>query len=69
MSRVVDFELSEQELAIVNLLKIGTKQRDIADEVYMSVATVNGKIMKMCKAYECANSTQLVYKLAKEGVI
>lgn len=69
MREVVEFELSEQELQIVNLLKTGTKQKDIADEVFMSVATVNGKIMKMCRDYECSNSTQLVYKLAKEGVI
>ena len=62
-------QLTEQELLIVNMLKEGRKQLDISNELLVSVSWVNGKIMKMCKEYECSNSTQLVYKLAKEGVI
>lgn len=66
---IAENQLTEIDLKIVDMLKNGYTQETIGWELYMSRTRVWNRINAMCKEFECVNATQLIYKLAKMGVI
>jgi DNA-binding NarL/FixJ family response regulator len=61
--------LTERQMTIINGLKDGKTQAQIAEEVFTCPGHVVVMIRKICERFDCSNKVQLIYKLAKEGVI
>lgn len=62
-------KLTSREKEIVTDLVKGLSSKQIADKFDVSVNTINNQKNGLLKKYECANSTELIAKLAKLGYI
>lgn len=58
------FELNEEELKVVELVRAGMKNRDIARRVFVSLRTVELRLTSVYRKLDVASRTELVARLA-----
>ncbi len=61
--------LSEQEIEVLRLIAAGATNREIADRLYWSEATVKRKIQDILEKMGVANRPQAVAEAAKRGLL
>lgn len=55
--------ITETNRKIIQLMGEGNTDKEIADQLKMSIRTVQDRVYKMMKTWECKNRTQLVLKV------
>lgn len=62
-------QLTERELNIVSLVATGLTNKEIADEMYLSVSTVKNHLSNIFAKLQCSNRAELVNKAISEKMI
>lgn len=62
-------DLTADEKKMVQLVAAGQKQEHIAFDMNLSKSTLQSKLNAIIHRFGCVNSTNLVYKLTKEGIL
>jgi DNA-binding CsgD family transcriptional regulator len=63
------FNLSDREIEIVRLLSQGKTSREIADELYLSIYTIENHRKNMLRKNNLKNSSELINKCKESGLI
>ena len=61
--------LSEQERQLLNLVAAGKRNKEIADELGLSIKSVEAQRSRLMKKLGCASSAELVRYAIREGII
>lgn len=65
----VDATLSERELQILVLLAAGSSNKEIADEVFLSVNTVRNHVQRICQKLDAHSRLEAVVTAVRAGLI
>jgi DNA-binding CsgD family transcriptional regulator len=64
-----DGTLSSRELDVLELIQRGVSNKDIADQLFISVNTVKKHVQSLYRKFDVTNRTSLCFKVNNEGVI
>ncbi|MBR4596575.1 MAG: helix-turn-helix transcriptional regulator [Bacteroidales bacterium] len=62
-------ELTDREMEIVPLLAAGLTSQQIADKVYLSLATIKWYRKRLLEKFQASNSAELVSILKEKGLL
>lgn len=64
-----DFDLSRRELEVLKLISEGSSNREIADELHVSVATVKASVQEILSKLSASDRTQAAVKALRMRLI
>ncbi len=69
VSNGLEYKFSKRELEVLKLISLGRKSEEIANQLFISVFTVNTHKRNVLKKSKCKNISHLIANCVREGII
>lgn len=69
MNPLIQYDLKKNELAVLQLVAVGKTNKEIAENLFVSLRTVEYRLTKICKKLQVHSRKEAVEKIIKIGLL